>query len=169
MDAINPRLDIEMPSLVQDVLAPQVSVLFQSLVGAGSLGRKLSAFQVILPTAPGTSNEGRSSPVLVPLPAVSWPWVPAWGSLEPSRRGGENAQKTRKSGKRMGGIWPKKCEPRELTKTQLAGPWATSLFGRGSAAGAWFSNLRVPFTSSIRITLQQAIGRPDYRNPHEYL
>ena len=44
-----------------------------------------------------------------------------------------------------------------------AGPWATSLFGRGSAAGAWFSNLRVPFTSSIRITLQQAIGRPDYR------
>ena len=50
-----------------------------------------------------------------------------------------------------------------------AGPWATSLFGRGSAAGAWFSNLRVPFTSSIRITLQQAIGRPDYRNSRDCL
>ena len=54
--------------------------------------------QVILPTAPGVSNEGGSSPLLVPLPAVSWPWVPAWGSLEPSRRGGENAQKTGKNG-----------------------------------------------------------------------
>ena len=32
------------------------------------------------------------------LPAVFWPWVPAWGSLEPSRRGGENAQKTGKNG-----------------------------------------------------------------------
>ena len=38
---------LEMPTLVQDVLAPQVSVLFQSLVGAGSLGQKLSAFQII--------------------------------------------------------------------------------------------------------------------------
>ncbi len=26
--------------------------------------------------------------------AVSWPWVPAWGSLEPCRRDGENAQKS---------------------------------------------------------------------------
>ena len=26
--------------------------------------------------------------------AVSWPWVPAWGSLEPPRQNGENAQKT---------------------------------------------------------------------------
>ena len=30
---------------------------------------------------------------LGPRAAVSWPWVLAWGSLEPSRRGGENAQK----------------------------------------------------------------------------
>ena len=55
------------------------------------------------------------------LPAVSWPWVPAWGSLEPPRRDGENAQKTGKFGGKMGEIWTKKCEPRELTKDQLAG------------------------------------------------
>ena len=36
--------------------------------------------QVILLTAPGVSIEGRSSPLLVLLPAVSWPWVPACGS-----------------------------------------------------------------------------------------
>ena len=76
--------------------------------------------QLILPTAPGTSNEGGSSPLLVPLPAVSWPWVPAWGSLEPPRRDGENAQKTRKNGEKTGEIRPKKCEGRELTKDQLA-------------------------------------------------
>ena len=33
--------------------------------------------QVILPTAPGVSNEGGSSPLLVLLPAVSWLWVSA--------------------------------------------------------------------------------------------
>ena len=55
------------------------------------------------------------------LPAVSWPWVPAWGSLEPPRRDGENAQKTRKNGEKMGEIRPKRCEGRELTKDQLAG------------------------------------------------
>eukprot|EP01045_Picozoa_sp_COSAG04_P008730 COSAG04_NODE_491_length_13463_cov_5.877432_1_plen_336_part_10 len=54
---------------------------------AGGKGPK----QVILPTAPGVSNEGRSSPLLALVPAVSWPWVPAWGSLEPPRRDGENA------------------------------------------------------------------------------
>ena len=37
--------------------------------------------------------------VWTPVPVVSWPWVPACGSLEPPRRGGENAQKTRKNGK----------------------------------------------------------------------
>ena len=46
---------------------------------------------------------------LGPRAAVSWPWVPAWGSLEPSRRGGENAQKTRKNGGKMGEIWSKTC------------------------------------------------------------
>ena len=64
--------------------------------------------QVILPTAPGVSNEGGSSPLLVPLPAVSWPWVPAWGSLEPPRRDGENAQKTGKNGEKMGEIRSKR-------------------------------------------------------------
>ena len=41
-----------------------------------------------------------SSPLLVPLPAVSWPWVAAWGSLEPPRRDGEDAQKTGKTGEK---------------------------------------------------------------------
>ena len=54
--------------------------------------------QVILPPAPGVSNEGGISPLLVPLPAVSWPRVPAWGSLEPPRRDGENAQKGGETG-----------------------------------------------------------------------
>ena len=71
-------------------------------------------WKVILPTASAVSNEGGSSPLLVPLPAVSWPWVPAWGSLEPPRRDGENAQKTGKNGEKMGEIRPKECEPREL-------------------------------------------------------
>ena len=61
-----------------------------------SLWSTLFIFQVILATAPGVSNEGGSSPLLVPLPAVSWSWVPACGLLEPSRRDGENAQKTGK-------------------------------------------------------------------------
>ena len=46
---------------------------------------------------------------LGPRAAVSWPWVLAWGSLEPSRRGGENAQTTGKNGGEMGEIWSKKC------------------------------------------------------------
>ena len=58
------------------------------------------------------------------LSAVSWPWIPAWGSLEPPRRDGENAQKTGKNGEKMGEIRPKTCEGRELTKNQLeASPW----------------------------------------------
>ena len=52
-------------------------------------------------------------------PAVSRPWVPACGSLEPPRRDGENAQKTGKNGGKMGEIRPKTCEGRELTKNQL--------------------------------------------------
>eukprot|EP01045_Picozoa_sp_COSAG04_P000679 COSAG04_NODE_18_length_39571_cov_50.788128_9_plen_81_part_00 len=67
-----------------------------------------AATQVILPTAPGVSNEGPRSRVLALLPAVSWAWVPAWGSLEPPRRDGENAQKTGKNGGKMGEIQPNK-------------------------------------------------------------
>ena len=48
--------------------------------------------QVILPPAPAVSNEGRSSELLAPLPALSRPWVSACDSLEPPRRDGENAQ-----------------------------------------------------------------------------
>ena len=76
--------------------------------GWATASAKLSA-QVILPPAPGMSNEGGSSPLLALAPAVSWPWVPAWGSLEPCRRGGENAQKTGENGGKMGEIWSKKC------------------------------------------------------------
>ena len=49
---------------------------------------------------------------LGPRAAVSWPWVLAWGSLEPSRRGGENAQKTGENGGKLGEIWSKTCEHR---------------------------------------------------------
>ena len=35
----------------------------------------------------------RLLPILLPR---CWPWVPAWGSLDPPRRDGENAQKTGK-------------------------------------------------------------------------
>ena len=55
------------------------------------------------------------------MSAVSWPWVPAWGSLEPPCRDGENAQKMGKNGEKMGEIKPKTCEGRELSKNQLAG------------------------------------------------
>ena len=79
------------------------------------------AVQLILWLASAVPNEAGSSPLLVLLPAVSWPWVPAWGSLEPLRRAGENAQKTRKNGEEMAEIQPKKCEGRELTKDQLGG------------------------------------------------
>ena len=50
---------------------------------------------------------------LGPRAAVSWSWVLAWGMLEPSRRGGENAQKTEKNGGKMGEIWSKTCEHRK--------------------------------------------------------
>ena len=44
-----------------------------------------------------------------PISTVSWPWVPARGSLEPSRRDGEDAQKTGKDGEKTGEIWSKEC------------------------------------------------------------
>ena len=73
------------------------------------------------PCTCGVERRAEFSP-LGPGAAVSWPWVLAWGSLEPPRRGGENAQKTGENGGKMGEIRPKKCEPRELTKDQLAAP-----------------------------------------------
>ena len=77
----------------------------------------------------------RRSPLLALAPAVSWPWVPAWGSLEPPRRAGENAQKTRKNGEEMAEIQPKKCEGRELTKDQLEGNYV------GAGAAPFFRNV----------------------------
>ena len=59
---------------------------------------------------------------MAPVPAVSWPQVPAWGSLEPSRRDGENAQKAGKNSEKMGEIRPKKCEGVGIT-------WFASLSG----------------------------------------
>ena len=44
------------------------------------------------------------------LDAVSWPWIPVLGSLEPPRRDGENAQKTGKNGEQMGEIRSKTCK-----------------------------------------------------------
>ena len=78
--------------------------------------------QVILPTAPGVSNEGGSSELLALAPAVSWPWVPSCGSLGPCRRGGENAQKT---GEKTGEIRPQKCERKGANQgsTGSFSPW----------------------------------------------
>ena len=58
---------------------------------------------------------------LGPLAAVSWPWVPAWGSLEPPWPGGGNAQKTRKNGAKMGEIRSKKCEQGKERRDHLVG------------------------------------------------
>ena len=57
--------------------------------------------QLILWLASGASNEGPRSEGLGARAAVSWPWVPAWGSLEPPRRDGENAQRTGKNGGKL--------------------------------------------------------------------
>ena len=62
-----------------------------------NIDKVVRTHQLILWLASGVSNEGGSSPLLALLPAVSWPWVLAWGSLEPPRRGGENAQKRDKT------------------------------------------------------------------------
>ena len=55
---------------------------------------------------PGDSSHRRSGPGLKGargvLSAVSWPWVPACGSLEPPRRDGQNAQKAGKTGENGG-------------------------------------------------------------------
>ena len=57
--------------------------------------------QVIPPVAAeGLDRRGPGGGV----PAVSWPWVPACGSLEPPRRDGESAQKTGENREKMGEI-----------------------------------------------------------------
>ena len=73
---------------------------------------------------PGDSSHRRSGPgskgARGVLSAVSWPWVTAWGSLEPSRRDGENAQKTGKNGEKMGEIRPKTREGAGITWRMFA-------------------------------------------------
>ena len=80
---------------------------------------RLLVLDLVLPGDPLVSTCGverrGSSELLALAPAVSWPWVPAWGSLEPSGRDGENAQKMRKNGAKVGEIRPKRFEG-ELTK-----------------------------------------------------
>ena len=63
-----------------------------------------------------------SSPLLALLPDVSWPWVPACGSLEPPRQDGENAQKTGKNGGKMGETRSKTCEQARDRRDQLDAP-----------------------------------------------
>ena len=82
--------------------------------------KQVCPLQLILPPAPGVSNEGGSSSLLALVLAVSRPWASAWGSLEPPRRDGENAQKTGKNGEKMGEIRSKKCEQGKDRRDQLA-------------------------------------------------
>ena len=68
------------------------------------------------------------------MPAVSWPWAPAWGSLEPPRRDVENAQKMRKNGGKMAEIRPKTCEQGRDRRDQLARPAPPAAAGGPSPA-----------------------------------
>ena len=69
---------------------------------------------------------------------VSWPWVPACGSLEPCRRGGENAQRTGKNGGKMGEIWSKRWARYGLKGVKESGsPEGSSPSRRGSRRRPW--------------------------------
>ena len=61
------------------------------------------------------------------LDTVSWPWAPAWGSLEPPRRDGENAQKTGIFGGKMGEIRSKRCKGVGITWPPCFAPTFTFL------------------------------------------
>lgn len=41
------------------------------------------------------------------------------------------------------------------------GAWSNSVFGKGSADGGWHSEFRVPFASSINVTIQAGAGQGD--------
>ena len=90
-------------------------------------------------------------PALGSLAAVSWPWVPAWGSLEPSRPGGGNAQKTGKKGAKMGEIRPKKCEQGRERRDHLLAPQTSrpgapdrTVRSRGPCSLPWSKNAHFP-------------------------
>ena len=75
---------------------------------------------------------------LGPRAAVSWPWVLAWGSLEPSRRGGENAQNTGKDGGKMGEIWSKTCEQGKERRDHLGRRRVPCTFAVDLIRGSFF-------------------------------
>ena len=57
------------------------------------------------------------------------------------------------------------ARPRHIAGPETCGmdlldgwPWSTKWFGKGGAASSWISNMRVPFTRSIRVTAQVACG-----------
>ena len=112
--------------------------------------------KVIVPTAPAVSNEGPRSRVLGLLPAVSWPWVPICGSLEPPRQDGENAQKTRKNGDKMGEIRPNKCAGVGITL-------CSSMSRIASAVDTSVAQSRPPAEASI--PMNAAILLHSARNP----
>eukprot|EP01045_Picozoa_sp_COSAG04_P003080 COSAG04_NODE_121_length_24915_cov_61.932181_2_plen_277_part_00 len=134
--------------------------------------------QLIRWLASAVSNEGRSSPLLALLPAVSWPWVPACGSLDPSRRAGENAQKGEKTGKkwaryglkrvnkeRTGGIncsGPRRDlreamhERTGLDKSECGQVFAAAANGAGGGGGEHRSDLRSELGGRLRSFAKQA-------------
>ena len=67
-----------------------------------------------------------------------------WGSLEPSRRGGENAQKAGKNGGKMGEIRSKTCEQGKDRRDQLGSPCCS---------------VQLDLLSNVR-----ALGRPQRRS-----
>ena len=72
--------------------------------------------QLILWLASAVSNEGRSSPLLVPLPPFFGPGFrlgACWNRLVETVK---TRKKREKNGEKMGEIQPKRCEGRELTK-----------------------------------------------------
>jgi hypothetical protein len=43
----------------------------------------------------------------------------------------------------------------------LQAPWSNHLFGHNAKSGGWFSNVRLPFQQSVKVTYQAAPGQPD--------
>ena len=54
---------------------------------------------------------------------------------------------------------------------QTRAPWASKYFGKGSASGGWFWNVRVPFQRSLRVTLElpPVAGHPEVTGVNGYV
>ena len=106
------------------------------------------------------------------LAAVSWPWVPAWGSLEPSRRGGENAQKTRKNGEKMGEIWSKTCEHRKGQEGSTGSVFSEGAQSQDSQSSLLSCQLRLAETEHrlrrLADDVLQLSNRRGQRVPHDH-